>query len=72
MWELEVLAILKGGTKSVHPLRKGEGQVLPCLEGGRAQNVSDPHFPNFKPPFSLHILITSPLENNIFDLPWPA
>ena len=43
--ELDVFAILMGGTNSFHPFKKKRGggqKVLPCLEGGGGQNVSDP------------------------------
>ena len=40
----EVLAILMGGAKSFHPIKRGAQKVLPCLKGGGAQNVSDPRF----------------------------
>ena len=43
-WELEVLAILKGGAKSYYPLKGGGGheRFYPVLRVGGAQNVSDP------------------------------
>ena len=31
--KLKVLAILKGGAKSSHPLKGGTRKCLPCLEG---------------------------------------
>ena len=48
-WELEVLAIVMGDAKGLHPLKGGAQGVLPCLEcgGGGAQNVSDPRFFHF-------------------------
>ena len=46
--ELEVLAIVRGGTKSFHPLKGGTQKVLPCLEGGGVAKSSGPTiFPIF-------------------------
>ena len=33
-WELEVLAILKGGRKTFPSIKRGVQNLLPCLEGG--------------------------------------
>ena len=64
-WELEVLAILMEGTKSVHPLKKGGGghKVLPCLEEG-GQKVLDPRFFHFVVPPPSPYLMSSPLCNS--------
>ena len=48
-WELEVLAILKEGPKSVNPKRGQMRKVLPCLEG-RAQNILGLRFFHFVAP----------------------
>ena len=45
-WELEDLAILKGGATSFNSL-KGGGGVLPCIGGGRSQTVLNPQFSHF-------------------------
>ena len=43
--ELEVLAIVRGrGCKPFPPFKRGAQKGLTCLEGGRAQKVSDPRF----------------------------
>ena len=38
------------GAKSFHSLKGGARKVLPCLEGGGAQKVSDPRFTHFVAP----------------------
>ena len=50
IWELEVLAILMGGAKRFHSLRRGRKSFYPVL---RAQKVSDPRFSHFVAPLSL-------------------
>ena len=35
-WQLEVLAILKGGAKSFHSFKGGVRTILPCPEGAGA------------------------------------
>ena len=49
--ELEVLAILMGGAKSVHPFKKGGATTMFTLvrEVG-VQSVLDPRFPHFVAP----------------------
>ena len=44
--------IVGGGVKSFHVLNGGVRKVLPCLEGGGAQKVSDMQFSHFvaRPP----------------------
>ena len=53
-WSLMILAILKGGTNSFHALKGGVRKVLPCLERGGVQKVSDLRFSHFVAP--LHII----------------
>ena len=51
-WQLEVLAILKGGgAKCFHPLKGGTRKVLPCLEvGGGAKSFRPMILPFCSPP----------------------
>ena len=52
-WELEVLAILNGGTTSFHPLKGGWGAIRFTLSrwgregGGGRKKHSDPQFSHF-------------------------
>ena len=50
-WQLEVLAILKGGTKSFHSLKGGHEKFYPVLgRGGGAKSFSPAIFPFCSPP----------------------
>ena len=60
-FELEVLAILKGGAKNVHPLKDGAQKVLPWQGGGGAQKVSDTQFS--------HFVAISPVSNDQSPIP---
>ena len=48
--ELDALAILKAGTKSFHPIKRGWVQTVLPISRGVGQKVLDPRFPHFVAP----------------------